>query len=67
MEMKNIIIIVVAIVVIAVIGAVAFTSLTNQNNGPSTPFETEFMSGSFAGNVQQANASNDTNLTYVAS
>ncbi len=65
--MKNIIIIVVAIVVIAVIGAVAFTSLTNQNNGPSTPFETEFMSGSFAGNVQQANASNDTNLTYVAS
>ena len=55
METKNIIIIAVAIVIIAVIGVFATGILNNDNtneNMETTPFETEFMDGSFAGKVK---------------
>ena len=55
METKNIIIIAVAIVIIAVIGVFATGILNNDNtneNMETTPFETEFMDGSFAGQVK---------------
>ncbi|WP_407415262.1 hypothetical protein [Methanobrevibacter sp.] len=57
MENKNIIIILVAVIaIIAVVGFV-FTSgiLNQQDNGVTTPFKTEFMEGSFVGNVTLVN------------
>lgn len=53
MENKNIIIIVVAVIaIIAVVGFIFTTGIFNQNdNGVTTPFKTEFMEGSFVGNV----------------
>lgn len=55
METKNIIIIAVAIVIIAIVGVFATGMLNNNNNAnaaDTTPFETEFMEGSFAGKVK---------------
>ena len=57
METKNIIIIAVAIVIIAIVGVFATGMLNNNNNAnatDTTPFETEFMEGSFAGKVKLA-------------
>jgi len=55
METKNIIIIAVAVVIIAIVGVFA-TGILNNNDSSSpaqtTPFETEFMEGSFAGKVK---------------
>lgn len=63
MERKNMIIIGVIVVIIAIIGIVFATSALNNKNQISTPFDTEFMSGAFAGNAEKAN----TNESYVAS
>ena len=55
METKNIIIIAVAIVIIAIVGVFATGMLNSNNNAnaaDTTPFETEFMEGSFAGKVK---------------
>ena len=55
METKNIIIIAVVIVIIAVVGVFATGILNNNGNNETmetTPFETEFMDGSFVGNVK---------------
>ena len=56
METKNIIIIAVAIVaVIAIVGFVFTTGILNGDNNKNvetTPFETEFMDGSFVGKVK---------------
>jgi len=57
METKNIIIIAVAIVIIAIVGVFATGMLNSNNNAnaaDTTPFETEFMEGSFAGKVKLA-------------
>lgn len=55
METKNIIIIAVVVVIIAIVGVFA-TGILNNNDSSSpaqtTPFETEFMEGSFAGKVK---------------
>lgn len=53
MENKNIIIILVAVIAIIAVVAFVFTSgILNQNdNSVTTPFKTEFMEGSFVGNV----------------
>jgi len=55
METKNIIIIAVVVVIIAIIGVFA-TGMLNNNNDTNatetTPFETEFMDGSFSGKVK---------------
>ena len=56
MENKNIIIILVAaIAIIAVVGVIFTSGILNQNNAVTTPFETEFMEGSFVGNVTLVN------------
>ena len=54
METKNIIIIAVVIVVIAIVAVFATGILNNNenNNVETTPFKTEFMEGSFSGNVK---------------
>jgi hypothetical protein len=55
METKNIIIIAVVVVIIAVIGVFATGMLNNNNDNnatETTPFETEFMDGSFSGKVK---------------
>lgn len=55
METKNIIIIAVVVVIIAIVGVFATGILNNgDSNSPAqtTPFETEFMEGSFAGKVK---------------
>ena len=51
MENKNIIIIVAIIAVLAIVGAVFVSGIFNGNDTVTTPFETEFMQGSFVGNV----------------
>ena len=52
MENKNIIIILVAVIAIIAVVAFVFTSgMFNQSTSVTTPFETEFMEGSFVGNV----------------
>ena len=56
METKNILIIAVVVVIIAIVGVFATGMLNNNNdNSPAqtTPFETEFMEGSFAGKVKE--------------
>ena len=60
MEKKNMIIIGVVVAVIAILGIVFATGALNKT-GPQTPFDTEFMSGTFAGNVEKA-ASNESFL-----
>ena len=50
--------------VVAIIAVVAAVFTTNQSTGPATSFDTEFMSGAFAGNAIK---SNETNESYVAS
>ena len=62
MEKKNMIIIGVVVVIIAVLAVVFATGALN-NNGPTTAFTTDFMTGSFTGNVEKAN----TNESFVAS
>lgn len=55
METKNILIIAVVVVIIAIVGVFATGILNNgDSNSPAqtTPFETEFMEGSFAGKVK---------------
>lgn len=57
MENKNIIIIAVAIIAIAaIVGVIFATGMLNNDNGTNnaetTPFETEFMKGSFVGKVK---------------
>ena len=57
METKNIIIIAVVIIIIAVIGVVLATGILNNEtkNVETTAFKTEFMEGSFVGNVSLEN------------
>lgn len=58
METKNIIIIAVVVVIIAILGVIFATGMLNGNEktaGVTTPFETEFMEGTFAGNVSLEN------------
>lgn len=56
MENKNIIIIAVAVIaIIAVVGVIFTTGIFNQTTGVTTPFETEFMEGSFVGDVKLVN------------
>ena len=61
METKNIIIIAVLVVIIAILGVVLGTGMLNNNDNAknlgTTPFETEFMEGSFVGNVKLVNDS----------
>lgn len=56
METKNIIIIAVAVIIIAVLGIVFATGMLNGDSTnkdvETTPFETEFMDGSFVGKVK---------------
>lgn len=63
MEKKNMIIIAVVVVIIAVLGVIFATGALNNNGGVTTPFETDFMSGTFVGNVSQSH----TNESYMAS
>ena len=53
METKNIIIIAVIVVIIAIIGVIFATGILNNDdkNVQTTPFKTDFMEGSFVGNV----------------
>ena len=60
MENKNIIIIAVVVVIIAILGVIFATGMLNggeKTAGVTTPFETEFMEGTFAGNVSLVNDS----------
>lgn len=57
MENKNIIIIAVAIIaIVAIVGVIFATGIFNNdnstNNAETTPFDTEFMKGSFSGKVK---------------
>ena len=59
MENKNFIIIAVVVVIIAVLGVIFATGMLNNNDGnkitQTTPFKTDFMEGSFSGNVSLVN------------
>ncbi|WP_405306579.1 hypothetical protein [Methanobrevibacter sp.] len=59
MENKNFIIIAVVVVIIAVLGVIFATGVLNSDDGvkitQTTPFKTEFMEGSFSGNVSLVN------------
>ena len=59
MENKNMIIIAVAVVaIIAIVGVIFATGMLNGNgNTQTTPFKTDFMEGSFVGNVTLENES----------
>ena len=60
MENKNIIIIAVVVVIIAILGIIFSTGILNggeNTGGVTTPFKTEFMEGTFAGNVSLENDS----------
>ena len=63
MENKNLIIIGVLIAIIAILGIVFATGDLNNNKKVGTPFETDFMSGAFVGNVEKVN----TNESYIGS
>lgn len=55
METKNIIIIAVVVVIIAAVGVIFATGMLNSGDSKdveTTPFETEFMEGSFVGKVK---------------
>ena len=62
MEKKNMIIIGVIVVIIAIVGIVFATGALTKKE-VQTPFEIDFMSGAFIGNVEKAN----TNESYIAS
>ena len=62
MEKKNLIIIGVVVLIIAVLGILFVTNVFNVN-GAQTPFDTEFMSGTFSGNVEKK----ELNESYIAS
>lgn len=67
MENKNIIIIAVVVVIIAALGAAFATGmLTGEKKavGPTTPFKTEFMEGTFAGKVDLVNDSEEFMHSY---
>ena len=67
MENKNLIIIAVAVVIIAVLGVIFATGMLNGDQkvtGPTTPFKTEFMEGTFTGNVSLENDSEDFMHSY---
>ena len=55
MENKNIILIAIAVIVLAAIGVIFATGMFSGGNTVTTPFETEFMEGSFVGNVTLVN------------
>lgn len=58
MENKNIIIIAVAVIaIIAIAGVIFATGMFNGHETTTTPFKTEFMEGSFVGNVSLENDS----------
>jgi len=61
MEKKNMIIIGVIVVIIAIVCVIFATGVLNNNE--KTSFETDFMSGAFAGNVSKS----DTNESFLAS
>lgn len=61
MENKNLIIIGVLIAIIAILGIVFATGALNNNKKVGTPFETDFMSGAFVGNVEKVNT-NESNI-----
>lgn len=62
MEKKNIIIIAIVVVILAVV-AFVFVGGTSNTKEVQTPFDTEFMSGIFSGNVEKMN----TNESFLAS
>ena len=66
MENKNLIIICVIVVIIAILGYAFVTGAFNQKEVvPTTPFETDFMSGAFVGsNVERMEVNNS---SYLAS
>lgn len=67
METKNIIIIAVVVVIIAILGVIFATGMLNGNEktaGVTTPFKTEFMEGTFAGNVSLVNDSEEFMHSY---
>ena len=51
------------IAIIAILGSVCATGALNNNKKVGTPFETDFMSGAFVGNVEKVN----TNESYIGS
>lgn len=55
MENKNIILIAIVVIVLAAIGVIFATGMLSSSNAVTTPFETEFMDGSFVGNVTLVN------------
>ena len=59
MDNKKIIVIGVFIAVIVIVGAILVTGVLNTNNQVTTEFETDFMNGSFVGNVSLENDSLD--------
>ena len=63
MEKKNMIIIGVIVVVVIAIVAFVFAGGALNKNEVKTPFDTEFMSGKFVGNVEKVN----TNESFLAS
>lgn len=67
MENKNLIIIAVAIVAIVAIAGVIFATGMlngNNNNQETTPFKTDFMEGSFVGNVSLVNGTEEFMHSY---
>ena len=67
MENKNIIIIAVVVVIIAILGVIFATGILNggeKTTGVTTPFKTEFMEGTFAGNVSLENNSEKVMYSY---
>ncbi len=65
MENKNFIIICVIAVIIAVVGFAFVTGVFEQkSNMGKTPFETDFMSGSFVGNTEKAGSVNSSLVSY---
>lgn len=57
------IIIGVIVVIIAIVGVIFATGALNNNSGAKTPFETDFMSGSFVGTVEKI----ATNESFIGS
>ncbi|SDA39801.1 hypothetical protein [Methanobrevibacter millerae] len=62
MEKKYLIIIAIVVLVVAVVGALFATGFFN--NAQTTPFDTEFMSGAFTGNVAQGESNESFMATY---
>ena len=67
MENKNLIIIAVVVIIIAILGVIFATGMLNgekKATTATTPFKTEFMEGSFAGNVSLVNDSEEYMHSY---